>query len=1104
MHFSRSKRTFFRLATATLSVMALTAATAAQTAVAKTTPNQGQHQNRPRPAPGRKPNGQVKAEMQASALARATNRPVPVRTLTTGTSTTVATPAGGFTTKTYVLPVRVKTADGWRPLNAALAKAKSGRLVPSATASGLSLSSGGASPLAVLTSVTGGKFGLGLPMRLPAPTISGATATYRSVAPGVSLTVTASKLGGLTITVDASSAAHEQQILKSLALGLRTQSLHVTTDRYGNFRATAPNGKAEFSGTAPALFGARALSAGRAASAGRTPKKPAPVRITITPDDFTSSTDSVKSDVNPNSVGTQGAAGCTGAMNYDTDDSTGGNAIGFNYWPSGCDGPNHAYYVLGLSGLNSAMQVQNATLQMWQTFDSDESCTDTWPVSLYDLGRGALIGASTDWSNQPALTAGELVKTTQVTPIEECPNNNAEIDYNVTSTFETAVTASPIWQNWTFGLDGDEQFPSQGIPSTCAPASSFNCGHMAIGPNPDVIVTFDLVPQVPSATQESPAPVGDPAHPYGCFATGPYGWIDGTSVTLQTTLTSDISGENVGGIFSVTDDNAVNKTNNNWSPTSAYISSGSRTNTSASTASHSILNGHQYSWTAQAQVSDGGQDGQNGNPTTYNSASSASCTFNIDTGTPTGLAVSSTAFPPSGSGLASTDAGGAGTFSFSAADPVPTGTTCSPSPCLSSGVAKFLYSLNTPIPTSGATSVNASANSNGSTATGSISLTIGNWGTNTLFVAAEDNAGNISPSVPYSFYAPWNPSTIVKPGDINADHIPDMLLTTGTNLDMLPGNGDPGVTPIDAADEAQSPDGTPWDTFEVTHRGSFNQSGVDDLFAHKEGNLYLILNHPLDLGVAPQFNNYGSNVTTIATHPACSATQRTGNCTGYDAGQNWDSVSNVLAPGDVWTGAPATGSASCVASNINCDTGLPSLIVAEGGEVWAYQGEFGNALGNPVLLGKIASNGSGWGNMTLIAPGVVGGVLTLWVLDDVTGIIYSYPISIASDGLPTINPSGASTPVTMDSGTAMLNVNFVQDTWASVASPGPLNNSSFPGLYAETTVGNAPSGSPCSPAGTLNACLYFYPGESTAGGASPLKTTPTFVGILKIGATEIS
>jgi hypothetical protein len=80
-----------------------------------------------------------------------------------------------------------------------------------------------------------------------------------------------------------------------------------------------------------------------------------------------------------------------------------------------------------------------------------------------------------------------------------------------------------------------------------------------------------------------------------------------------------------------------------------------------------------------------------------------------------------------------------------------------------------------------------------------------------------------------------------------------------------------------------------------------SSQAVDDLFAHKGNNLYIYLNNPASLGAAPQFNST-ANVITIASHPSCSATaDNASNCSGYPAG-NWSGVTQILAPGDAWTG----------------------------------------------------------------------------------------------------------------------------------------------------------------------------------------------------------
>ncbi len=1030
----------------------------------------------------------IVAEEAAGAQARRIRRPVAVPSLTTPTSMTLAHPNGSFTTTFHVLPVRVRSGNGWAPVNAALRRTASGAWSPKATPSGLSLSSGGASPLITMTSPAGGKLAIAVPWRLPAPKVSGATADYRGVLPGSDLYVTATSLGGVVITLETRSVASEKLAVSRLSSVLRTRALAVAV-KDGEIRASAPSGLLEFSGQDPITWtGPAADSPGAvpvtAAGSERLPAtvsghrlafanpghwpaasadKPGRITWTVSPDTFSATTDTTRS-ANSNFDGTQ--EGCANANNYNTafgppnGNGPNGVPIGYQFWAGGCNGPDHAYFNLDISNLD-------------------------------DLGRGSSL-ANTTWNNQPALTNAEYLGSDHVTPTNpNCPTKQ-EADFDVTSSIQNAVAANPIWQSWNFGFDGDETFVSgQGNPNTpCWPSSSQNCGYLGIGPNPDVIVRFDLLPNVPASTREDPAPANNPdaANPdYGCAHAAPYGWINNPEPNLVATLTSNISNENVGAWFTINDDNATSS--NQWSfPTNGYIQSGKSTDTSVG---RNLLNGHQYTWSAVAQVSDSGQDSQ---PSNYESAPSANCTFNVDNAAPTGLSVSSTAFPASGSGMSGQDAGTSGTFNFHASDPVPANG-CSPSPCLSSGVWKFFYSLNNSNINSGSSSVTASTNSNG-IAMATKNLQIDDWGTNVLWVAAEDNAGNMSQPIPYTFYAPWNPNQKVTAGDVDGDGIPDLLGTTNGILDLFPGNVDPDATPGTASPADGTPiSGVAWSNFQITHRGSFSQSGVDDLFAHASGGnaMYIIDNNPASHGTAPQFNA-SNGLQTIDTPPACSTAIRAGNCNNYDSA-NWSAVTQISAPGDAWAGAPACTSGPA----LTCDTGLPSLLAVENGQLWLYQGVFGQTFADPVLLG--ASGTTGWGGVTLIAPGDVGGTLSLWVRENSNGNLYSYTITPGTDGIPTLNPSGAATPVTATSGTLISNLSFPASSYPAVASPGPLDNSSDPGLYVEYTGGNDPAGSSCA-----SGCLYFYPGQdpTPANAGLPLSTNWVFVGHLSNPVTELS
>jgi len=740
--------------------------------------------------------------------------------------------------------------------------------------------------------------------------------------------------------------------------------------------------------------------------------------------------------VNPASSGTSGYVeteqGCPTYANYNSSGVT-SEGVGYqDYYDDACQGLYRSFYRINTANLNSSMVISNATLLTQEVYGSDEDCSDTWPVTVkWTAG----ISSATDWDTQPS------VDSTIVTEdVKSAWCGAQDVNFNVTSAMQT--TAANNYTQWTFGLYGDE---SELGYASCSPSSEYNCGFMRFNDNPSITTVFDIAPDLPANTTTTPDPV-DGGTAIGCGPAGStIGWIgktglganDGSEVTLDATLTSNIVGESVKGQYALWDDMEGADVISN--PDSAYVASGTTVDTPVGVT---LQDGHAYGWNVRAY------DG------TLASASTANCHFYVDLTAPTVPTVTSSAFPTSGSSPASPPTvGTAGTFTFASTDPVPT-VGCDSLPCVASGVASYEYSFNTPLAASGNATTPASDPS--------ISFTPGLWGTNILYVAEVDNVGNVSQTEQYDFYVAWSPQATVTAGDINGDGIPDLLATnTGGDLLLYAGGADPAVTPVTAGTPATSPDGTSWSTFQITHRGSMSGNAVDDLFAQKGANLYLYLNNPNDPGVAPQFGDI-SDIDTIAK-PSCAATaSNASNCAGYDA-TDWSQATQILVPGALY------------------GNGLPDLLTVENDQLWLYKGGFGDSLGTPVLLGS-----SGWSGMTLIAPGEVAGHLTLWARDDATGAISSWPLELDSNGMPELGTTAVGAPVTATSGTVLSGVTLTSAAYPQVVSSGPLTGgtcgtadpTACPGVYAEDASGN----------------LWYYQGQSVTGGASPLSGISLLVG----------
>jgi hypothetical protein len=1017
----------------------------------------------------------------ARALAEATGKAVPVGVLTTGDSTTVANPDGSFSLSTSVLPTRMRDGAGnWVGIDPTLRRRPDGSITTTATPNALTLSGGGAGPLASLADQAGHVMALSLPVRLPAPVLSGASATYADVYPGVDLVVTAQPSGAFGEVLVAHDAA-AAGVAAHLRFATSLRGLRLRGDTAGSLQAVdAATGQPVMTAPPAAMWDSAAPSSASGPGPG-THVTQLPIQVDaggLTLDAAPPAGTEYPLYLDPTwslpstSAGrkhygeVQGAQSC---QTFTTFDNISQPGVGYNDFSS-CIGPYRTFYQVDTSALKSNFQIVSSTLKIDEVTSAWDSCGQGSETIAVKWTGG--IGTGLDWNNQPGVDSrgnpitSKSLKSVGNTNGTMCSGGTVPGDFDMSSAIKQ-VAKNNGSGTLTFGLYGNETPNSHSL-------ERFNN-------NPSILTVYDIPPATPGSLAASPTPVdsgGAADQGCGSAAAGFMGIssLGGAHVaTLSAKLTSSIAAAQMDGVFSIHDDttNATVAT-----PTSTgFVTTGG----GVSVATPTLTDGHQYSWSLHSSDQ------------YFSSGTTATCKFLVDETAPLDPAIASTDFPASGSGVASTKTNGqAGSLTLTSSDP-------NPNSGQGSGMKGFAFSLDSPIPSSGAT-VTAS--------TGSLTVTVTptQWGTHTLYAEAIDNAGNVSGQSRYSFYVPWNPATKVTPGDVSGDGIPDLVTTTSDgNLVEYPGNADPAGSPLTLSTPAVSPDGqgTSWNRFLVTHRGSFTNQGVDDLWAFggPSHGLYLYKNS----GPNP-FQNTGNVVPVTKadvvqdavnispTNPdnsstAC-ATTSTGSCTTYD-NTDWSTVTQVLAGGDLYAGTPV----------LTNDNGAPGLLTVEGDSLWYYQGQTSQFyLGTAIQLGT-----SGWDGVTLLAPGTVSGKPALWARDNTTGAVLQYTITFDANGFPVnLGTPSSGTALTIPGGAT-----FPQALYPSAISPGDLRGSGFPDLVVTSTAGRVidyPGAAPTSaglatfaspvPLGAVSGIDHEWPltdgsgtvAADTAGGASAALT----------------
>nr|WP_095871471.1 LamG-like jellyroll fold domain-containing protein [Streptomyces sp. TLI_235] len=1010
---------------------------------------------------------------QALAKAKATGQKVAITSLTTEFSETAATPDGHLALTSHPDQQRVKKDDAWTALDASLIANADGTFSPKAAAGALVLSKGGGGPLATMTSADGKKLSLSAPFALPTPSVKGDSLLYPSVAPDIDLKVTATKAGGLTtVLVVRTQAAAANSALKNLHFDTVADGVTVTSDQGGNLTATASDGKPRWlaptsqmwDSTAPATDTAKialtrsparnAVGADSTTDTGATSKasttstaegpgvgaKTAGMPVTATtrgvslaPDQDLLAHGTAPYFIDPAWVPLTTAANAWTWVQSAHPTTTNGNRTGSAdqdhpgaglcgyYAAGGSCSPSDVYrtfYQFNTSPLHGAV-FHYARMDLQEYVSADWSCTNTYPLDLYLTGA---IDGTTSWERKPGPIGGTLGRQWVGGSGHGNCYDNVPFSYDITGTLQQY---GGDHDTLTFGLYGDE---------------SNQNGFKRFTYQPSLYVEYDRVPNTPTNPGVSPAPkIVSPSQTTQSCGNGistAWAWLGaGADRTGGVTINSTVSSPIQSQLYTwnhIWDYNLPNApdVDSGYSP---LVASGG--DAPFTVKPGVIKDGHSYGYSIMASDQLAGVSWSGATPV---------CFFKVDTTPPTlsfpgTVSDPATQFPPSGNGQASKIyAGQSGAVPFTAADPNPSGLN-------TSGLACLRWSWDPQL--AGATWQCGAA-----MPTGQIpNITPGHWGTNILYVQAEDNAGNLSPIAPYAFYVPWNPSGPAPAfGDVTGDGVPDILAPdAGGNLRAytVPGNPQAGnPTTLLAAKKAGSPGGDSWANYRTTHRGSLRGGmNVDDLIVHKDGAaaMYYYKN-PGNTGVPGVFDTK----QTIAKPTCAPMAGRPDNCTGYNA-TDWSTVLQIAALGD-----PATGSLD-TAKKFQNRTGLLTVETnpaTQDGTLWFYPSYSDTALAAPI---KISSDG--WKSWDLISPGDWAGQghPGLWARNSGNGDLRGYTFT-AGTGTYTDPDFGTETsyPIITDIASDAQIVSRVYSTsWPRVGSDGDLTGSTNPTLWGITPAG---------------------------------------------------
>lgn len=213
----------------------------------------------------------------ASVQAAATGNRVEIVGARDEYSQTFANPDGTYTLDESAAPQRARAADGsWVAPDPELTVRPDGSVGPRAAVVDLSFSTGGDGTGLIRMGKGDKAITLDWPGRLPAPQVSGNTATYLEVMPGVDLRLKASTEGYQQVLVVKTAKAATNPDLSRVKFTLHGTRLRVAQGAGSGVRAVDADGNTTFSGPAGLMWDSTGEAPATAAPTRSSSKAPAP------------------------------------------------------------------------------------------------------------------------------------------------------------------------------------------------------------------------------------------------------------------------------------------------------------------------------------------------------------------------------------------------------------------------------------------------------------------------------------------------------------------------------------------------------------------------------------------------------------------------------------------------------------------------------------------------------------------------------------------------------------------------------------------------------------------------------------------------------------